>query len=173
MQINTTDGHIIIINRIKVDKNIVECTEYEVGVTDMLDLVKVKDFSYEFKTVKLKDYLNLLVNYTDVCKEKLIEELGLTITGNDDLQNWLFTSRDKRVVIENSLVLEALQPINADGDVSPLGQIVERVKKQHFGYYIDNTKDKMFVVYVNTVADEDAPILAQYFGNRVWVDIKD
>lgn len=168
MQLNKDNGHFIEIDKIKIDSNMVVYSEYENTIAKQLGL-NVVTKSYVFTTIQLRNYLNQLINFTELCYDKLQEEVTTDFVISEDEKNWLF-NRPVRVTILNSLVLEHLKPINAQGDLSELGQLIQRVRVQHYDYYEDNHNDYTTCIYFNTVEPTDYAVIEPFIGNGIYIE---
>jgi hypothetical protein len=108
--------------------------------------------------VILEDKLKIKVNIWDICLNAIIEKLGDDWIKSELEQNWIHASREKRIVIPNSLIAVEL---NVDSD---LGKIIERLKNEN----IQATEKFIFVgefmtvVYVKEVLSGDAPVVMPY-----------
>jgi len=134
--------------------------------------------THKLTSVNLQDELfangltiNLIIN-------SLITELGLediTIVDKDIFQNWLYADRVARVTILTSTIVSNSIPISVIDGVevfSELHNLIERVKKDHFGYYKNNSKDKCLIIYLNGVESEDYAIIAPLVGTEIWIENK-
>lgn len=176
MQLNNLNtGHFIVIDKIKIESNLVIYREFENSKFKELDfganIEKYKSKVHEFQSINLVDYLSEETNYYSVCYEYLKSELFSDYEISSDVSNWLF-NRPVRVTIINSLVLQNLKPINAGGDLTDLGQLIERVKVEHFGFYKDNEGDITIAIYLNSVTQEDMAVIAPYINNGIYIEIK-
>ena len=167
---NTTTGHSIKLDKIDILNNRVIYTEYQLtGAYPYIEGQK----PYTFTSINIKDFLKVSTNYEELCLNTLKIELNLTdYQLSEDEQNWLFSERPARVIIKSSFVLKELQPIDASGNLSPIGQIIEREKIDNFGFYIDNPDDEISVLYVNQVAPEDQEIINPYIGTSIFIENK-
>ena len=170
MQLNNkNNGHIIIIDKIDPNQDIVVFSEYE--NTQMF--IQNKKIVQKIINFPLKEflYIDSDVNYLRLSCEKLIEngyEDYIIEEAND--KNWLFSNRTNRITILKSLIFEHIKPLNIAGDLSDFGKLIERVKKQHFGFYSDNNIDNTFVIYLNDIDSSDAPIIAPFIDKSIWIE---
>jgi hypothetical protein len=84
MQLNNTNGKVIIIDEIFVTRNRIDYIEYEYGGSS--NGVKKTHF---FSTVVLKNRLTELTNFQELCYNILAMELGNYWIVSEDTQNWV------------------------------------------------------------------------------------
>ena len=191
---NKENGHFIRLDKIDILQNRICYTEYQnivyrkVIPEPIIDILGgssiqpdsyieiVKEFkneskSYTFTLINLNNYLNTSTNFTELCFNQLIIELFPDWIIEDGLQNWLF-NRPIRTIILNSLILEHLKPINTNGDLSALGQLIQRVRVQHYDYYEDNHSDDITVIYFNTIVMSDYLVIKDYLNSSIWSELK-
>ena len=172
MQLNNNrNGHIILIDKIDILQNRIVYTEYE-HKNENLTFVK-KQSSHVFNDINLKDYLNQSINYTELCYNQLKTEKELTdFIVSEDTQNWLFPDRPYRIAVVSSFILKELQPLDNTGTLSDIGTLIENEKIKNFGFYIDNSEDKISIIYVNTIEPDDMTIVTPYLNNTMFVETK-
>ena len=168
MQLNNINGQFARIEKIKIDSNSIVYSIYENS-----DLgLKVKSEVHTFTSIDIKLFINQLVNITEECYKALQSELLTDFEVSDDSRNWLETDRSVRLVALRKTIDTHLLPINANGDLTPLGQVIERVKVQHFGHYRINESDTTMTIYLNGVDSADAVIITPYVGTEIWIETK-
>ena len=171
MGLRIKESSSIKIDKIDINQNRIVYSEYETIVADKKFLIK--QLPYVFTEINLKDYLNESTNFETLCLTQLINEiLDETWTISEDIQNWIYSERPKRILILNKLILQELKPLDNRGTLSPMGQIIERVKVQHYGFYKDIPDDTSFVMYVDTITAEDYPIILPFLNTSIWSDNK-
>ena len=180
MQLNKTNGHIIKIDKFNKEDGRVVYTEYESIILNGDGSIK-KEIVDTYQSVKILnvDYSNLAdgtltieENIEKLSYDTLKIELGIDYTVSEDIQNWLYSERPMRILILNKLILQELKPTDNLGTLSPMGQIIERVKVQHYGFYKDIPDDTSFVMYVDTITAEDYPIILPFLNTSIWSDNK-
>ena len=183
MQLNNKKtGHKIISDKIDLSQKRIVYSEYEqivynsegnevisflkqqsAKVFDNIDLTVLADNTLSIEDNILKSFLTLLL---DTFEDKDDWELS------ENKQNWIFPDRNFCITILNSFVIKEIEPINAQGDLSPIGAIIEREKTNNFGFYINNDGDSVMTLYPSTISPEDAPVIAPYLGTKIWVETK-
>jgi hypothetical protein len=180
IQLNKTNGHIIKIDDYTKKTGKVVFTEFENILFNDNGTIK-KEFISKYQNTKILnvDYSKLsdgsLTDEENILKrfyEALKLELGDEYVISYDIQNWLYSERPMRILILNKLILQELKPTDNLGTLSPMGQIIERVKVQHYGFYKDISDDTTFIVYVDTITEEDYPIILPFLNTSIWSDNK-
>lgn len=91
---------------------------------------------------------------------------------SEDAQNWIFETKVKRLLIDNELVVWALNQYDAEGDPTPLNQLIELSRTVHKGFIINPEGNKYTVIYIDQVNPGDVAILAPYFNTQVFLQDK-
>lgn len=172
MLLNNDNGHIVVLDKIDVINNFCIFSEYENTVCKDVLNVKVQSRVHYFTGIVLKTYLNQLINFYELCYTNLQSELFTDYVVSSDTQNWLFPSRPIRTTVLNSLIIANVKPIDNSGTLSPLGTLIERVKVQHYDYYMDNNMDKTTVIYFLTFDPADYAIILPFLNNGIYPETK-
>ncbi len=150
MQLNNLNtGHIIRIDEFTQETGRCVYTEYEkiIFKKEVIEeetiVTEIKQFTKNFqKTVILNiDWtqlpdanISISENIEKLAYLKLSEKFeGFEIS--TDIQNWLYENRSFCITILNSFVLKEIQPLDAQGTLSPIGQLIENEKTNNFGFY--------------------------------------
>ncbi len=183
---NTTTGHIIRIDDFTVETGRCVYSEYEkiIFKEEVIEketvITEVKQFTKNFqKTVILNiDWtqspdadISMKENIEKIAYLKLSENFDGFIL-SEDIQNWLYEDKLFCITILNSFVLKEIQPLDKDGTLSPIGQIIENEKTKNFGFYSKNDGDSVMTLYASTIAPEDTPIIAPYINQTIWIEKK-
>jgi len=132
MQLNNTNGKVIILDKIDILQNRIVYSVYEYGGGQVLE-----QKALVFTTINLKDYLGIETNFEALCYTKLVEEKETDFVISEDVQNWTIvkgsTSENTtlRVYIPSNLTNKVLNTGN-DLDIlikamSPLAEWVNRL----------------------------------------------
>ena len=172
MQLNNgINGHTILIDKIDILQNRIVYTEFEYK-SESLNFFE-KQQAHTFKNINLKDYLSQSTNFTELCYTQLKIEKELTeFVISQDSQNWLFPNRPYRIIVISSFILKELQPLDNTGKLSNVGALIENEKIKNFGFYIDNSEDKISVIYVNSIDTDDTPTIAPFIGTTMFIEQK-
>jgi len=183
MQLNNRiTGHKILSNKIDINQKRIVYSEYEQIVFDSdgnevvkflkeqkskvfndIDLSILADNTLSIEDNILKIYLTALLN---TLKDKENWEIS------ENKQNWLYQDRNYCITILNSFILKELQPINAEGDLSPIGTIINNERTNNYGFYSTNDGDKVMTLYTPTISPDDQPIIQPFLGTKIWLETK-
>lgn len=154
MQLNNTNGKVIKLDKIDVNQNRIVYSVYEYGGGNFL-----KQISYVFTSIKLKDYLNQEINFTNFCYEKLAEEKEKDYTISEDTQNWLHIEKPIRVMIDNSMSTKEMV------DNVAYKTLMDVMLDVHKGFI--KVGEKQTIIYVSTLDPEEMVVIADFVG--VWI----
>lgn len=84
MQLNHSNGAVIIIDEIYVNRNRVDYTLYEYGGSSIS-----RKYSHPFTSITLTDYLTQDTNFEVLCHETLALEIDTQYTISEDIINWV------------------------------------------------------------------------------------
>ncbi len=150
MQLNNTNGAVITIDQIYVNRNRVDYSLYEYGKSEI-----VTKKSHLFSTLTLTDYLNKTTNFEDLCYDTLITETDFSYTISEDLTNWVIETGSTgdlttlRVYIPSSVMNSVLHTGNALDQLlkamEPLApQVVRLVNGSH--QYLINLEEEHRII---------------------------
>ncbi len=179
---NTVTGHIIISDKTDIASKRIVYIEYEKIIYNsdgtILKTFPKKQYSKVFDNLDFSQLADNTLSIEENIEKLFLTALKETLSDKDnweissDRQNWLFPDRPIAITILNEVVLEALQPLDANGTLSEIGQLIEREKTKNFGYYLNIKDDSILVLYANKVEDADASIIAPFLGSEIWVETK-
>jgi len=180
MQINNSiTGKFNRISNIKIQSNSVEYSEFEASILNADHTAIVKEFKDEAQihvfdkaNLDLEQHLNENTNYEALCLNQLKDDLFENDSVSLDIQNWIYPERILRISIKNDFVLKNLMPINSTGDLSEIGQIIQDLLIEQFGFYIFNENSEISIIYLNTIKEGDLPVIAPYLGVEMWQETK-
>ena len=180
MQINNiTTGKFHRVEKINIHSNSVEYSEFEASILNTEHTEVIKEFKgepqihiFDKTNLDLSEHLNTNTNFESLCLNQMKTDLFENDEVSLDIQNWIHPERILRIFIKNCFVLKNLMPINATGDLSEIGQLIQRMFLDQFGFYIYNEEDEVSIIYLNTIEAGDVTLIAPFLGTEMWEETK-
>jgi len=165
MQLNKTNGHIIRLDKIDINQNRIVYSKYETIINEEAFLIE--QLPYVFTGITLKDYLNQDTNFETICLNQLkTEKLDETWSTSTDVQNWLYSNKPFRVIINNDestsemLINEAYKTL------------FDALFIKHKTTTTSNRGDKNSIIYVDQLDSNEIAIVQEFIGTWIFTEQK-
>lgn len=153
MQLDHSNGQVILLNKIDVNQNRVIYSRYDYGGENGRFL---EQKALVFSTISLLDYLSQEVIFEELCYETIIVEVEPGYVIAEEVQNWLYPANNVRVYIT---ALTMNQVANTD---SPLYGLIEIYVDGNVARLLEGTH-----YYRPTVTDDERAVLLSYPGVQI------
>ena len=164
MQLNSTNGNCILIDKYDINNNRVIYSIFDFGGGE-----KINTLSYTFKNRILADYYNVETNFENLCLDQLNLELNLGFELSNDPKNWTIV---KNVENQNTTLRVYLPAIVLNEEFntgSNLDQLIDSMKVYGSQSQKLQNGSILYLAYI----DENAKLLLEANANRgIIIDYK-